>query len=112
MFCKNCGHPQSEHDPNLVNTDPDDPEYALVDKVKKGYKMDVLQCMETRWSSEYQERVKDLYWGDDRWYGMGYVSPNPEAEAADYKNRRYTGMQSSVMIVYQPGKGSYIIQLE
>lgn len=101
--CVRCGYEMQEHNPNLVN-EP----LTWVDEVQKGYKISILECMETKYPPEYlatlQAHESELEcWGGWNEYQTGYVSPDPLIEATLYfKNR--PDISGSVFMIDHRGR--------
>lgn len=114
FLCKNCGHEQENHDVNLVNM-PVLRKAQWFERRKKGYKMDMLHCVETRWTPAYKERVDKTCWDAGLYYGSGYVSPSlkKESELQDEERNNPYYPPCHVVVLYSPRTGkSFVAQME
>ena len=109
-LCVRCGHEESSHNPNLVN-EPAEGDFRWIEKIKRGYSMDILTCMENKHPPEYIQQTEKLWWrGRAEGFArtLGYLSPDPKAEAARPENQ-YTFRQTAFLIL--PG-GMGILELD
>jgi hypothetical protein len=110
FYCIRCGYDEESHQPNLVNESIDDPDFRWLEDIQHGFKMTILECMETPWPHEYKELVltERLCWGHysgvySRFH-IGYVSVNPVAEHAKWiGNGKYTHIQGGTVIITRFG---------
>ncbi len=100
--CVRCGHEEERHHNGLY----EEPFGDWMDHTRPGYKMDILQCMETPHPVEYQKLIdgngdilEGLDWGMGN-EGCGYQSPNPREESHLYEEEmaKFT-LPSSVVII-------------
>ena len=107
--CVNCGYLQEDHDRNLVNM-PVSSDFEWLEEIQKGYRMDILTCMETRWTRKYSKHVENMQWGFDLDCGWGYVSSCPEKEVEEYDRQPPYCLPTSIMWFYDPSMP--VIQME
>lgn len=107
FMCVRCGYPEKSHDRGLIN-EPQTPEWEWIERVKPGYSLCILDCLETKLPEEYLARKEELFWQDQTWGDAGYQSRDPEAEARAYERRAVPGGAHSFILI--PGRKPITIE--
>jgi hypothetical protein len=111
-LCVRCGNEEENHIHNIIN-DPLTSENEWFYKQVAGYQLSCIECLETKWSLDYQDRVRGTHF-DRGQFSSGYVSPRPEEESRlrqEDAERRLNAYRSWCAIV-RLGDGSvHVIEI-
>lgn len=105
LQCARCGNFRSRHDPNIVCEEDDVFEEACM--VLEGYKMSLVDCVETRLPEWYLKGLKENNWFFGYEQTSGYVSGDPAEESKKYASYLAAHMQATIVMIPDYRAGCY-----